>query len=127
MRGLDQVRLAQESDSIRQIFSRIDEGTRRTGAVMLVDSCGRLSGIFTDSDLARLFSRHQHPPLDAPIGSVMTRSPVTISPESMLMEAVEILSSRKLSELPVIDQSSRPVGLIDITDVIALMPHETED
>lgn len=94
---------------------------------MLVDAQNRLSGIFTDSDLARLFSRHQHPPLDEPIGSVMTRSPVTIAPEAMLMEAVDLMSRKKLSELPVIDESRAPVGLIDITDVIALMPHATED
>lgn len=127
MRCLDRVRLARESQSIRQVFSQVDGLARRTGAVMLVDERGRLSGIFTDSDLARLFSRHQHPPLDAPIGSVMTRSPVTISPEAMLMDAVELMTHKKLSELPVIDESHCPVGLIDITDVIALMPHAAED
>lgn len=125
MRGLDQVRLALESESLRKVFSQVDGATRRTGAVMLVDSQGRLTGIFTDSDLARLFSRHQHPPLDDPIGSVMTQSPVTISPDAMLMDAVEMLTSKKLSELPVIDEAQSPVGLIDITDVIALMPQES--
>jgi arabinose-5-phosphate isomerase len=127
MRGLDRVRLAQESDTIRQVFSQIEGMARRTGAVMLVDARGRLSGIFTDSDLARLFSRHQHPPLDDAIGSVMTRSPVTISPDAMLTDAVELMTRKKLSELPVIDESHSPVGLIDITDVIALMPHAAED
>ena len=48
-------------------------------------------------------------------------------PEAMLKDAVELMSQQKLSELPVIDDTHSPVGLIDITDVIALMPHPTED
>ena len=39
----------------------------------------------------------------------------------MLSEAVEILSSKKVSELPVVDSAGIPIGLIDITDVISLM------
>jgi arabinose-5-phosphate isomerase len=55
---------------------------------------------------------------------VMTCSPLTINPQEMLRDAVELLSRNKVSELPVVDDGGRPVGLIDITDVIALMPAE---
>ena len=44
---------------------------------------------------------------------------------AILAEAVQILSQRRLSELPVIDEACRPVGLLDITDVLSLMPTET--
>jgi arabinose-5-phosphate isomerase len=57
----------------------------------------------------------------------MTRSPVTTTPEAILSEVVDLLTHRKLSELPVIDEHHHPVGLIDITDVIGLMPQEKED
>jgi len=127
MRGLDQVRIADESTSIRKVFSTVNDAGRRTGAVMLVDDQGCLSGLFTDSDLARLFSQHEQPPLDSPIADVMTRSPVTTTPEAILSEVVDLLTHRKLSELPVIDEHHHPVGLIDITDVIGLMPQEKED
>ena len=56
----------------------------------------------------------------------MTKSPLTIDADSLLNDAVEVLSSRKISELPVVDDSHRPIGLIDITDVIGLMPAEEE-
>jgi arabinose-5-phosphate isomerase len=49
---------------------------------------------------------------------------LTLSHDAILEEAVQLLSSRRLSELPVIDRDHRPVGLIDITDVIGLMPAE---
>ena len=38
--------------------------------------------------------------------------------------AVEMLRARKISELPVVDGQNRPVGLIDITDVMSLLPAE---
>ncbi len=39
-----------------------------------------------------------------------------------MFDAVAILAERKISELPVIDLAGRPVGLIDITDVVGLFP-----
>ena len=35
------------------------------------------------------------------------------------------MAERKISELPVVDAQGRPVGLIDITDVVGLLPRET--
>ena len=40
----------------------------------------------------------------------------------MMIDAVAIMAERKISELPVVDADGRPVGLIDITDVVALLP-----
>ena len=40
----------------------------------------------------------------------------------MMIDAVAIMAGRKISELPVVDADGRPVGLIDITDVVALLP-----
>ena len=91
---------------------------------MLIDTEGRLSGLFTDSDLARLLEQRRESQLDRPISEVMTVNPITISPAALLSEAVELLSMKKVSELPVVDPSGKPVGLIDITDVISLMPAE---
>ena len=47
--------------------------------------------------------------------------------ETLLSEVVEILSDNKVSELPVVDNDGKPIGLIDITDVIGLMPGETAE
>ena len=38
-----------------------------------------------------------------------------------------MLSNRKISELPVVDGEGQPIGLIDITDVIGLMPSDNDD
>jgi arabinose-5-phosphate isomerase len=89
---------------------------------MLVDDAGALSGLFTDSDLARLLEHRRDEQLDRPIAEVMTVRPLTISCHAILEEALQVLSARRLSELPVIDDAQRPIGLIDITDVIGLLP-----
>jgi arabinose-5-phosphate isomerase len=91
---------------------------------MLTDADGRLSGLFTDSDLARLFEQRKDGALDRPIAEVMTQKPITLRQGGRVADAVEIMRLRKISELPVIDADGRPVGLIDITDVLSLFPAE---
>jgi Mg/Co/Ni transporter MgtE len=91
---------------------------------MLVDAAGRLAGLFTDSDLARLIEQRNHAALDQPIANVMAKSPTTVPAGARLTVAVEILSSRKFSELPVVDQQGRPIGMIDVTDVVGMLPKE---
>jgi arabinose-5-phosphate isomerase len=126
MRPREQLRISHEQSTVREVFRHAGGEFRRTGAVILVDGEGRLSGLFTDSDLARLIARPS-PPFDEAIAEVMTRRPKTISLNTLLAEAIDLMSRHKLSELPVIDEAGRPVGLIDITDVLELMPREVED
>lgn len=120
MRSGDQVRIANDSATIREVFVTLSRPGRRTGAVMLVDADGRLSGLFTDSDLARLLEHHRDQQFDRPISEVMTNKPLTLSPDAILEEALQLLGARHVSELPVIDTDGRPVGLIDITDLIGI-------
>ncbi len=122
MRSLEQCRLAPQEETVRQVLVRVSVPGRRTGATMLIDADGRLAGIFTDSDLARLFEHHRDDALDAPIHTVMTRDPLKVFHGSLMSEAVALMAQRKISELPVVDDDGRPVGLIDVTDVVGLFP-----
>jgi len=123
MRQADDLRIASENETIREVFVKLSNPGRRTGAVMLVDSEGGLSGIFTDSDLARLLENRRESRLDEPIAGVMTPHPLTTFPEALLIEVVDVLAENKVSELPVVDAERRPVGLIDITDLIGRVPN----
>ncbi len=89
---------------------------------MIVDHDGRLRGIFTDSDLARLFESRRDGLLDGPIRNVMTKHPTTVPQGSMMNDAVAIMAERRISELPVVSGDGRPAGLLDITDIMALYP-----
>ena len=126
MRRLDQCRVANEKETVREVYIRHRGQGRRAGAVLIVSgestfngiSTGKLTGIFTDSDLARLLERQQDELFDQAIGSVMTDSPITISSGSKTMLAIETLACRNLSELPVVNRQGIAIGLIDITDVV---------
>ncbi|MGV3485012.1 MAG: KpsF/GutQ family sugar-phosphate isomerase [Planctomycetaceae bacterium] len=120
MRPLAVCRTARADGSVRETMVTTARDGRRTGAVMLLDDDGRLAGIFTDSDLARLLETRRDALLDGPVSQVMTQSVQRIVSGTLLMKAIEILASRRISELPVVDAQGRPVGLLDITDVISL-------
>src|SRR5207245_5831233 len=118
MRRGTELRLAPCEVTVREVFARVRLRGRRTGAVMLTDADGRLCGLFTDSDLARLFEQRRDSALDRPICEVMTAAPITVALGTRVADAVELMRRRKISELPVIDAGGRPVGLLDIADLI---------
>lgn len=124
MRHGPELRIAPCEETVRSVFAQVRMCGRRTGAVMLTDAAGRLRGIFTDSDLARLFEQRRDAALDRPIAEVMTHDPLTITLGCRTLDAMEVLRRHKISELPVVDAEGKPVGLVDITDLIGLMPAE---
>ena len=126
MRRGSELRIAAASATVRQVFAQVRHVGRRTGAVMLVDAHWRLAGLFTDSDLARLFEANADGAFDRPVAEVMTRGPVTLERTARLGEALELLKARKISELPVVDGDGKPVGLLDITDLIGLDPDDRD-
>ena len=127
MRPLELCRVAPDTTTVRDVFTSCRKPGRRSGAVLLLDESGRLSGIFTDSDLARLFESRREDAFDRPVSEVMTPSPLAVRADATMKEAVEILSKRKISELPALDDEGRPVGVLDVTDVVAFMPARKEE
>jgi arabinose-5-phosphate isomerase len=124
MRRDHDLRVAPADATVRQVFTQVRRRGRRTGAVMLTDEGGRLCGVFTDSDLARLFEQRRDDTLDRPICEVMTANPITVPRGARVADAVDLLCRHKISELPVTDADGRPVGLVDITDLIGLLSAE---
>ena len=129
MRPIDQCRVAAESKTVRTVFVEAGRPGRRTGAIILVGQQGTVQGIFTDSDLARLFESKRDDFLDVPIREVMSSSPITVRRGVKISEAKRLMTDLRISELPVVDEQDRPIGLIDITDLIALRdePSATAD
>jgi arabinose-5-phosphate isomerase len=122
MRRLTDCRLSACTRVLREVLIEARLPTRRTGAIMIVDHAGRLRGIFTDSDLARLFESRREGLLDGPIRNVMTSHLTSVPQGSMMNDAVAIMAERRISELPVVDAEEKPVGLLDITDIVAMYP-----
>jgi len=87
--------------------------------MLIDDSSGRLTGIFTDGDLRRLVLRDTKE-LAQPISHVMTRRPRTLPSSAMVRDAVRMFREFRQDEIPVVDDSGRPVGMLDVQDLIAM-------
>ncbi len=90
----------------------------RPGACSVVDGAGRLVGVFTDGDLRRLFEEGRARP-GTPIARVMSRSPRTVRPEARVGDAARLLRRARIDQVPVVDGEGRPVGLLDVQDLLA--------
>lgn len=93
---------------------------RRAGAVVVVDDSGTLAGIFTDGDLRRLLHTTGASVLQAKIGAVMTATPTSLPITALVRDAVRIVRERRIDEIPVVDEAGKPVGLVDVQDLLAL-------
>jgi arabinose-5-phosphate isomerase len=122
MRTGVQLRIAAASGSVRDVFIAAHRPGRRTGAICLVDRNGRLAGLFTDSDLARLLASATPDAIDAPIDDLMTSDPITIPRGALVQDVLDLFKRFQVSEIPVVDEERRPVGIVDITDLVDLLP-----
>ncbi len=122
MRPLSQCRVASDALSIREIFVSCRKPGRRVGAILLTDAEGRLTGIFTDADLAKLFETRDGDFFDRPIREAMTRFPSVVRSGALTSEALATFASRKISELPVLDERGVPLGVLDVTDFVDFFP-----
>lgn len=84
------------------------------GCVGIVDAAGLLAGIITDGDLRRHMAADL---LERPAAEVMTRSPLTVGPDSLAAEALGLMNDRKVTSLFVV-ADGRPVGLVHMHDCL---------
>jgi len=113
-----QLQVARDDQTLGKALEESELG-RRSGAMLLVDGQGRLSGILTDADLRRLLVRHRDQDILArPVGEFMKRDPKHIHLGELASEALAIFNRYRIDELPVLDDDSRPVGIIDVQDLL---------
>lgn len=111
--------IASESDSVAEALAEAAKVVRRPGALLVTNPAGRLTGIFTDSDLRRLILRNPDE-LQQPISSVMTRGPKALNHLALTRDAVAMFREFRADEIPIVDDSGNPVGLLDVQDLIAM-------
>jgi arabinose-5-phosphate isomerase len=90
----------------------------KPGAALVVATDGRLAGIFTDGDLRRLVAERGELRREDPIEHFMTRNPKSVRPDQLLEEAERLLREFRVDQIPVLDADMRPVGLLDVQDIL---------
>lgn len=117
MRKGDQVPIARSGAKIRDVVLVMNRTPGRPGAALIVDASGRLVGIFTHGDLSRLLERDRLD-MEQLVDESMGRSPKSIGPEALVEEAMHLLREHRIDQIAVIDGDRRPLGLIDVQDVL---------
>ncbi|MBI1272499.1 MAG: KpsF/GutQ family sugar-phosphate isomerase [Alphaproteobacteria bacterium] len=107
--------LAKPQDTMAEVMVTITE--KRFGCVGVVGNDGKLAGIITDGDLRR----HMSPDLLArKAETIMTRDPMTIGPRMLAVEALNVLNEHKRTNVFVVDDGGKPLGIIHIHDLLRI-------
>ena len=102
--------------TVRQALLKITAS--RAGSCTIVDSRGKLVGVFTDGDLRRHLRSQGEKLLSRPVAEWATLKPRYIQKDRLAEEAFHIMESLRIDELPVVDKARRVVGLLDVQDLM---------
>jgi len=86
----------------------------RLGLVLVMHG-ERLVGLITDGDLRRAMQRHTDL-LTLPVSEIMTRNPVTIDGDTMLVDAHQRMQAMKLKALVVVNGDGKVCGIVEVFD-----------
>jgi len=107
------------TDTIKELLEKTSD-VKRHGAVMVVDKNGKLAGIITDADIRRLMTKQRDRVFELKAGDVMTTDCKKIRADALAAEATAIFHKYRIDDLPVVDGDDKPVGLIDVQDIVTI-------
>jgi arabinose-5-phosphate isomerase len=107
--------IVRETARVKDVLLAITKA--RAGCASIVDARGHLRGIFTDGDLRRHLESTRNL-AEQRVCDVMTRNPKMVGPDHLAAEALRLLREYKIDELVVVDGERRPVGLLDVQDLL---------
>jgi arabinose-5-phosphate isomerase len=114
MRTGDRNAVAKEILTIKEALPIMTRA--KSGSLSIVDSRGKLAGVFTDGDFRRRMAGDASL-LDKPLKQVMTRNPVCIRDSALAAEALKIFDEHNIDDLIVVNAKREPVGLVDSQDL----------
>jgi CBS domain-containing protein len=118
---------------------------KRISGIPVVDDVGKLVGIISETDLMwqetgvtppayimildsviylqnpATYERQLHKVLGQTVGDVMSKNPITISPDKTVKQAAQLMHDRSIHRLPVIDKESQVVGILTRGDIVRAM------
>jgi arabinose-5-phosphate isomerase len=99
------------------VFAAVTALTRaRCGLCLITDADGRLAGVYSDGDFRRDGMAQKD--LHEPVGSRCARPGRRIESGRLVGEALALMREARINALPVVDPEGRPLGLLDIQDLV---------
>jgi arabinose-5-phosphate isomerase len=121
MRKDAELPLVKSGSRVTEVMMTMSSTPGRPGAALVTEEgtaeC-ELLGIFTDGDLRRLLETGNASRLEWPVDEFMGRDPKSIRPDQLVEEAQRLMSEHRVDQIPVVDDRCRPVGLLDVQDLL---------
>ena len=114
MRPLENSALVSTSSSVRETLYAMSHA--RCGSALVVDGENHLLGIFTDGDFRR-WAEKEDQVLDLKMEHVMTRKPISVAKDTLVVSVLKLIKERKIDDLVVIDENNVVQGFIDSQDL----------
>ena len=114
MRSGERNAIARENLSVKEALMVMTHA--KSGSLAVVDTRGKLAGVFTDGDFRRHMATNENLLLQ-PLKSVMTRNPICVRDDALAAEALKIFNERNIDDLIVVNAKNEPVGLVDSQDL----------
>ena len=114
MRPLENSALVSTASSVRETLYAMSHA--RCGSALVVDGENRLLGIFTDGDFRR-WAEKEDKVLDLKMFDVMTRNPISVAKDTLIVSVLKLIKERKIDDLVVIDENNVVQGFIDSQDL----------
>jgi arabinose-5-phosphate isomerase len=117
MRGSDRMPTVGPDTTVLGVLQSMNQC--RAGVAVIVDESGILTGIFTHGDFVRAFENRPEM-VQEPVNRYMVNHPITIRSDRLAVEVLNVLDHHHIDDLIVVDETNRPVGIIDSQDLTKL-------
>jgi CBS domain-containing protein len=98
---------------------------RAIGAVLVTDRLDQMLGIVSERDIMRSLAARGAATLDMTAAQLMTEVRTTVTPATLVGEAMRLITENRVRHLPVLE-GDRVVGLVSIGDVVKARIMEQE-
>lgn len=95
----------------------IEVTAKKLGMTCVIDSKGRLAGIYTDGDIRRTLTE-QNDINTTPLKTVMTKNCHTIHCDMLAAEALTLMQKYSITSLVVVDNDNRPTAVVHLHDLL---------
>ncbi len=114
MRSGDRMAIVPDDELVRDVLFSITKAG--AGAAVVVDGEQKMIGIITDGDVRRHMLDDERC-LQRPASEIMTANPKTARADQLAVEGLHLLETFKIGEVPVLDDSGKPIGMLMMKDL----------
>jgi len=107
----DSLPLVSVNSLLKEVLYEISE--KRMGMAIIIDGKKNLEDIFTDGDLRRILETTSIN-FDSKISRFMKRNPLTIEPDKNISDAINLLNTKKINQLVVLNKNKKVMGALSI-------------